>query len=64
MEDNIKEQIIQIDRELKEQIDALQGADKNIFRIMALSADAMKRKKELTGEVTTNPNLNIFNQNT
>lgn len=62
MEDNIKEQIIQIDRELKEQIEALQGADKNIFKIMGLSGEAMKRKKDLINEIVPNPNLNIFNQ--
>jgi len=49
MEDNIKQKIIQIDKDLKEQIEALQGADKNIQRIISLSAEAIKKKKALTG---------------
>lgn len=61
MEDNIKEQIIQIDKDLKEQIEALQGVDKNILKVMALSVEAMKKKKDLTSEeVTPAPTLYSF----
>ena len=48
MNDNIKHEIEQIDKDLKEQVEALTGNDKNIIRIMSLSAEAIKKKKALT----------------
>lgn len=57
MENNIKVQLEQIDIELKLKIEALQGKEKNIFKISALTAEAIKQKQEI---LKANENKTLF----